>query len=441
MTTEEMLTKLGEGVDAQTKRIGEMRAEMEKEIKAREEAGKEVDSLKERAEKFEAMVKEVRDANDTLMRQVKGGAGDERKRLDPTYYNPARGRRFPNQRAAADFAYVVGAGLYRDSECMAKCEERGIPVTYLKSDGRAIDVLKTRDLQVGVDSEGGYAVTPDAMMIIWDVADEFGMYADALQVPMTSLERTILLPEDGIDMYFLDELEAATKSGLTFAKAVLKAKKVGGYAVWSGEFAEDVAAFTGEQLVQLFGRALARKIDVCLFAGDGTSQYGGIVGVLHNADTPLVPMPAGKTSMLNATHSDFLSLKYGVPARIRKLGEECAFYINPDAFYIMEDFKDGVGRPLLTSSPANPTERRLWGHMVKEIHSYPDLSADAAGVPWASFGALRRAYCVGIRRALRIRRASELFALQDAEAIIAFARFDVQAFAAHNVATLVTAEA
>jgi HK97 family phage major capsid protein len=439
METEELMKKLGGNVEQLADKLTELRAELESEIKTRADEGKSNEELKERLDKLETLTTALNDSTDKLTRQF-GGEQELKTRVDPAYHNPARGRRFPNQRAAADFATFVGAALYRDSECLERCEQRGIPVTYERGDGRMVDVLKTRDHQVGSDKEGGYAVTPDAMSIIWDVADEYGMYNDALVVPMTSLEKPILMPDDGVEMYFVDELEAAMKSGLTFAKAVLKAKKVGGYAIWSSEFAEDVAAFTGEQLATLFGRAMARKIDSCLFAGDGTKPFGGIIGVINNPDVPLIAQPATKTSINDATADDFLALKYAVPARIRKLKSECAYRIHPDVFHVLEGLKDGQGRYILSDAKED-AERKLFGYPVKEVESYPDLGEDAAAKPYASFGAIGRSYVVGIRRALRLKRASELMALQDAEMLIAWGRFDVQAFRAANMANLQTAAA
>ncbi len=443
---EEMLKELGDGVETQTRELDSTKADLAKvkaamadDGKSREELAGEAKALKERCDKLEGAIKDMSEAHDKLTRQF-GGDDDSRTRRDPGYHNPVRGRRFPNQRAAAAFAYAVGAGIFRDSVCLERCEQMGVPVTYERGNGQTVDVLKTRDLQVTSDQDGGYAVQADAMMVIWDVADEYGAYNDATVVPMMSLEKTILLPNDGVEMYFVDELSAALKSGVTFSKAVLKAKKVGGYAMWSSEFSEDVAAFAGEQLAALFGTALARKMDRCVFTGDGTGAYGGIVGVLANADIALESMPDTKTSIEDVTADDLLKLKYAVPSRIRKLASECAFYIHPDVFFVIEGLKDQYDRYILSDAKEG-AERRLWGYPVREIESYPDLADDAAGLAFVSFGSLRRSYAVGMRRQLRIRKVSELFALEDAEALIAFARFDAQCFNAGNMANMQTAAA
>lgn len=421
-STEELLLKLGEGVERQNKSLAKL--------------GEDVDNLK----RTEGRIKELEDAHDKLTRQFGGGVRDaDDEPVDTSYRSRRGGGRFPNRRAAADFCYFVGAALYRDSNCMEVCEKRGIRVDYERGSGERVDILKTRDMKVGNDPDGGYAVAPAPLQVIWEIADQYGMYADALVVPMTSAEQTILLPEDGVTFYFMDELQEAIKSGLTYSRAVLKALKVGAYAIWSGEFNEDVAAYTGEMLADLFGKALARKIDQCLFSGDGTAAYGGIVGILNNSAVPAVSLPATKTNPLDATLDDFLALKYSVPARVRKLADECAFYLHPDLLYVLEGLKDGMGRPIM-SDPHNETERRLWGHPVREAMGYPDLGEIQAGTPWCTFGSLRRSVAVGIRRQLRIRRASELFALMDAEAMIAFARFAVTTFKPTNVANLATAE-
>ena len=441
-STAEVLEKLGEGMKAQTEKITKLRAELDSSLQTREEMETTVKTVSERCDELAKTAKENADALALVNRQFASVKERSDTEVDPRYYNPSRRRMFPNQRSAADFCYQVGAGLFRDSECMTRCEERDIEVTYLRgSDERdPVDILQTRDMQVGSDQDGGYAVTLAAQQVIWDIAEEWGDFAgNALVVPMTALEKTLLLPKDGIEMHFMDELEQAVKSGVGFARVVLKAKKVGGYAMWSNEFAEDVAAFIGENLSQLFGQALARKIDHCGFVGDGSSTFGGITGVLHHPGCTLISLPATKTSFSDITTEDVRRLKFTAPAKVRKRRNECAYIIHPDVLQYIDSLVDETDNKILKDRQ-DGTGYELMKYRVIESDCYPDTGESDAGKPFISFGSLNRSFALGERRKLRIRKLSEIFALRDADALVAFARFDIQAYMAEYMVNMQTAD-
>ena len=103
-------------------------------------------------------------------------------------------------------------------------------------------------------------------------------------MPMNSDTRCDPRWASGLTAYFVGESAAGTESTASFDDVTLTAKKLVALTRMSSELSEDSAINFGDMLAGEISYAFSNKEDECGFNGDGTSTYGGIVGVRTRLD-------------------------------------------------------------------------------------------------------------------------------------------------------------
>lgn len=96
---------------------------------------------------------------------------------------------------------------------------------------------------------------------------------------MTSDTATRPRRSSGLTANFEGESDQGSESTMAWDQVRLTAKKVMVLSRISNELSEDAMIDVGDQLIGEMAYAIANKIDDCGFNGDGTSTFGGIVGV------------------------------------------------------------------------------------------------------------------------------------------------------------------
>lgn len=166
-------------------------------------------------------------------------------------------------------AYQAGmwcAGtLFGDEKARTYCREHGI---------------ESRVMVEGVTSKGG-ATVPDVMEnAIIDLRDEYGMARRELNFEtMTSDTKTVPRRTGGVTAYFPSETTATTVSDMAWDNVNLVAKEVSALTYVSKSLQEDSVISMADKIAEEMAYAFAVKEDACLVDGDGTSTYGGIVGI------------------------------------------------------------------------------------------------------------------------------------------------------------------
>jgi len=102
---------------------------------------------------------------------------------------------------------------------------------------------------------------------------------------MSSDTRTDPRRTGGLTAYFVGENAAGTESDAAYDQVTLTAKKLMAITRMSSELNEDSVIDFGNELAGEISYAFANKEDECAFNGDGTSTYGGIVGLRTQLDT------------------------------------------------------------------------------------------------------------------------------------------------------------
>lgn len=171
---------------------------------------------------------------------------------------------------AAEKAYRFGkfllAGPLGRSKHVDWCQRNGI--------------VLTRDQEESVNESGGYLVPEEFGNDLIDLRETYGVFRRNTKiVPMSSDVQSDPRRTGGLTAVFEGEGDTGSVSTLGWDRVSLAAKKLMVLARYSSEISEDSLISMADTLANEMAYAFANKEDECGFNGDGTSTYGGIVGV------------------------------------------------------------------------------------------------------------------------------------------------------------------
>lgn len=187
--------------------------------------------------------------------------------VSPTY--GGKSRMFRGE-GGSERAFAFGKwflGTLGNESAKAFCSERGIEI-------------KTHN--EGTNTAGGYLVPHQFENDLIDLREMYGVFrANAKIVPMSSDTRSDPRRTGGLTAYWGAESEAMTASDKSWDRVNMTAKKMYVYSKVTAELSEDSVVSMADDLASEIAYAFATKEDAAGFTGDGTSTYGGIVGVTN----------------------------------------------------------------------------------------------------------------------------------------------------------------
>ena len=134
--------------------------------------------------------------------------------------------------------------------------------------------------QSNVNSAGGFLVPEEFGQDLIDLREQYGVFRQHAKVrKMTSDTRTDPRRTGGLTAYFVAEGAAGTESTKAWDQVRLVAKDIMVISRYTNQVSEDAVIDIGDDLAGEITYAFTLKEDQCGFNGDGTSTYGGIVGV------------------------------------------------------------------------------------------------------------------------------------------------------------------
>ena len=143
-----------------------------------------------------------------------------------------------------------------------------------------IEVRGTSPLTTTTNSLGGYLVPEVLESTIIDLREDRGVARRSVRVmPMASDSVVIPRRASGVTAYFVAENAEITASDKGWDAVSLSARKLAVLCKMSSEVAEDAIISIADDLASEIAYAFADKEDECLFNGDGTSTYRGVVGL------------------------------------------------------------------------------------------------------------------------------------------------------------------
>ena len=132
----------------------------------------------------------------------------------------------------------------------------------------------------GVNSAGGYLVPDEFSDQLVSLREQFGVFRSNAHIePMGSDTKRIPRRDSTVAASFVGEATAGSESQQVFSQINLVAKKLMVLTKISNELNEDSLINLGDSIAGEIAYAFSTKEDQCGFNGDGTSTFGGIVGV------------------------------------------------------------------------------------------------------------------------------------------------------------------
>lgn len=278
-----------EAMAAEVAKLREQIAAMIAEATSAEATAEEIASAAEGAQKAFAKLTRCEDAirakrqladmqtkNNDAMNSYKGAFNVPSGTTVPTNdvrvkSRPYKGKAFRQFGADAEkAAYRAGASLAAllgDHRAADYCKDNGVD-------------FRRKDMTTGDDVLGGYLVVPEMDAAIAYYREERGVGRSIMEVKTGSAERVDRNRNlGGTNVLPLGEGQTYTPSDIKFDRIGATAKKFGAITKASVELNEDVYTSLAEEIAKDHGYAHAVKEDQCIFLGDGTSTYNGLVGI------------------------------------------------------------------------------------------------------------------------------------------------------------------
>lgn len=187
--------------------------------------------------------------------------------------NPRNFRGTVNGRSAEERAFLFGNFL------LAKA---AIDMPNRFNFQQAVDFARDRwglSTESGGDM-GSFLVPEEFGTDLIDLREQYGVARQVLKRrPMSSDTRTDPRRAGGLTATFVGEGAAGTESTKEWGQVRLTAKKLMVISRYTNELNMDAVISIGDDLAGEIAYAFAKKEDECAFIGDGSSTYGGIMGI------------------------------------------------------------------------------------------------------------------------------------------------------------------
>ena len=296
---------------------------------------------------------------------------------------------------------------------------------FCKDNG--LSLIRTKGHSEGVNSAGGFLVPEQFDNELITLREQYGVFRrNATIKPMSSDTLRISKRASTVTAYFVGEASAITESQQVFDSVQLTAKKLGVVTTVSNELNEDAVINIGDDIAGEIAYAFSLKEDDCGFNGDGTSTYGGIVG-LANAltDATYQVSDGGQTTYAGVTAAELAAGLRKLPAWAAQRNN-IKVYCSKNAYHaIFERLALAAGGVTAAEFANGLIAPRWFGYTVEFAQVIP--VSEQAGATFAYIGDLRQAAYFGDRRANSIAFSdSALNAFeQDEIAVRGTERFDI----------------
>lgn len=328
--------------------------------------------------------------------------------------------------ATAEEQYDAGqffaAAIFGNTKATQYCQENGISLRQ-----SSLDVQNT--MSTSDNTKGGFLVPEPLEATIIELREQYGIFAaDAQPWSMASGVDQVPKLTGEVTTYYVGEGTAPTASDVALGLVRLEAKKLATLSAVNNELNEDSILSVAEMLSRSIAQQMSYAEDNAGFNGDGTSTYGGIVGLksallagsVHDA-------LAGNVGFTTFDLADFeavvgkLKMYAGIMPKwyISQTGWANSMQRLMDAAGGTGGFDIAAGMP-----------RNFLGYPVRIAQACPQASAVSTIL--AYFGDLRMGAILGRRRGLTVKADASFYFTSDQLAILATQRYDINV---HDVGT------
>lgn len=261
--------------------------------------------------------------------------------------------------------------------------------------GNRADAKFRNALEVGTDSEGGYAVPLEydtRLVVALEQYNEIRQYATVIT---TSSERKIPIETDDGTAAYVDEEAAYPEDDPAFGQITLDAYKMGKIIKVSEELLQDAFFDIPNYIAGVFGRVFGYREETAFVNGSGSGEPTGIVG-----GSQLGVTAAGAAAI---TSDEIIDLYHSLKRPYRR-----------NAHWLMADLTVKLVRKLKTSEGQYLWQPGLQADEPDRILGRPLIISDAmpaatTGLKSVVFGDLAY-YTIADRAGRQMQRLNELYA-------------------------------
>lgn len=320
---------------------------------------------------------------------------------------------------AGMFLRAAVAQMYNrhDADAVAHCQRLGWQVTNAGIEGTG--------------ASGGYLVPAPIASALIDVRERVGVARRTMNIqPMTADTLSVNRRDGGLTVYYGSENPSSdmTASDKSWSQIELVAKKRYVVHQISQELVDDALISVVDDAVNEMGYALASKEDAEFINGDGTSSYGGIMGLKSSLGSAGVSTAAtGHDTWGELDIADFTAAIGKLPD---KYGRFETAWICSSAFYhtaMLKVLAQAGGNTIVSLQAGAGAAPTFLGAPVYFSEFMP--TSTAVSTVCAFYGAFSQAAILGDRMGIRIGRSDEFAFLRDLVTLKATSRYDMNVHA------------
>jgi HK97 family phage major capsid protein len=254
----------------------------------------------------------------------------------------------------------------------------------------------------GVNSQGGFLVPDEMAAELVTLREQYGVFRRNAKIyRMTSDTLRIPRKNTGLTAYWVGEAIAATESTMGFDNVQLVAKKLTALTTVSNELLEDSIIDLASDVANEIAYQFAFKEDDAGFNGDGTSTYGGVVGLNTALSDSTYQISDGGASAYSGV--TVLELSGGfkkLPQWAYQRGNVKIYCSRAAYSGVFERLALSAGGVTAAEMAAGIREPRFFGYPVE--YTQVIAATESAGAVFAYIGDLSQACYLGDRRATSI---------------------------------------
>lgn len=276
----------------------------------------------------------------------------------------------------------------------------------------------------GNNSAGGFLVPDEFSADLITLREQYGVFRKYAKVYPMSRD-TLFIPRrlGTLTSYWTGETKAATESTQTFDNVQLVAKKLFALTTTSTELAEDAIVNIGDSIAGEIAYEFAKREDEAGFNGDGTSSFGGIVG-LKNAIGSAGSVDSGaNTNALSST--TITSWRAAISTTMGTLPAyaftpNTRFFCNKAVYHAIFEQAAANAGGVTGLETTNGVAPRYFGYDVVFVQAMSGaIGSGTDGEVLAYFGDLSMSSAFGDRRAITVKTSdSALNAFEQDEIVI-----------------------
>ncbi len=281
-------------------------------------------------------------------------------------------------------------------------------------------------MTVGTNTAGGFLVPAPMEASIIRLLQQYGLARQKMfNKTMTADTDTTPTRTGGLTVYYPAEAGTITASQPSYGVVKLVAKKSATLSRISSELSEDAIISVMDELTTEIAYGFSLAEDNEAFLGDGTSTYGGEIGLITAVGAgSTVTAATGNTAFSTLDDQDFLDMIGKLP---QYAGISPEWYISKAGFYA------SMGR--LITAAGGVSKPNMEEDIRPIFHGYPvnfaqvmnsTLSAQTSTSGLCYFGDFRMGGTFGIRRGITVAADSSVYFATDETAVRATQRTNIK---------------